>query len=129
MFCSPLLLNTINSLIWVTFTIGQILSLVHNFFAEFPHVISVVKLELEGLQDSFLFMLIHFFFPHPSILQSSLSLVHIRQVHFGRQQLFVGINPLCCMPAIINNAIFNRVLWKRQKDVCTVAAAPTVSDQ
>ena len=111
----------------MTVIVGQILSLVRS--SQNFHVISVVKLELEGLRDSFLFMLIHFIFPHPSILQSSLSLVHIRQVHFGRQQLFVGLNPLCYMSAIMKNAIFNRVLWKRQKDVCTIPDTPTVSDQ
>lgn len=36
MFCSPLFLNTINSFICVTFTMGQILSLVHYFFTKFP---------------------------------------------------------------------------------------------
>ena len=130
MFCGPLLLN-ITHVICVTFTIGQILSFVHYFLREFPHVISAVKCKHEGLHDWFLFIIFDFFFPHPPIMQSSLSLVllpygqNIRQVHFGSEQLMVGLNPLCCMSAIPKNAIFNRVLWRRQKDVCTIAAALT----
>ena len=66
--CSVALFSQTNSLICVTFTIGQIIFFVHYFLTEFPHVLSALKCEFEGLQDWFLFMVIHLIFPHPPIL-------------------------------------------------------------
>lgn len=81
--------------------------------------------EFPGLQDCFLIMLIHFFFPHPPILQSSLCLFllphaqNIRQVHFGREESEKHIKCIMCLnyylkvkcplaPGSVNEALCRR---------------------